>query len=471
MRVLLSMMKIFHSFVIICILFLSLCLLSTRICHATVVQPATKSPGDQPPSSVNVNTADEINLSIKKTTAFPSNGTVVTMNSPTQLPPTTTNTLNADPSVTNVRGALQNATSPILGITDERPARTATLSPCMTPVNHRVFTTNSLPGFQRDFPSLYPPAFFANDVRNRNNTVLDIGAHNGGRYTLAAARANHTVLSFEASPFIMESFKATILRHNIPLSLVSIPQTQEPQKQRREQKVNTGIKDKVPSRLGLRDTTASNDDFRVVIPRDSNMHPRVYLIPFALSHFNGEAPFYETECKNPDKATCGKANRLLTPRTERDMKKTHTLTVPTFRLDDIKLPVPEESIWFVKIDVGGHELEVLHGGRNVFSRPNVQFIAIEFSANGKRGTKWGVDLLEELYALGFSCFHLRGFGKCHDNDLKSPSLKCNYPFEMEDLTKAPTFQQYAKVFEITDQNETQHKMADLMCKRRYGHQT
>lgn len=314
-----------------------------------------------------------------------------------------------------------------------------------TASTRRIYTTNALHGFKRDRPSLYPPGF--GDASAGNHTVLDIGANNGDDYTLHAALSGHTVLSFEPSATLCNLFKGVMRVHKVPLSVVHIPPFNTSQEQSSLEKYSR-----------KQDHWAQS--VRVVIPRDSAKHPRVYLIPFALSDLNGEVDFYEAKCLQTDK--CGKVNRL--PRGGDVGANTR---VQRYRLDDLVLPVDPSSIWFVKIDVEGHELQVLKGAHKLLRKGNIEYIAIEFSPNGRRGTKWGIDLLEELYSLGYSCYHLRGFGKCHNDIVRSPSMRCNYPFSTLNLSKAPTFKQYTKVFETNDKNaKSKPHMSDLMCKKR-----
>lgn len=304
-----------------------------------------------------------------------------------------------------------------------------------------------------------------------------------------AARSGHTVISFEPSPSLYKTFQRRMLKHSIPLSVVEIPVTEQErlavhearQHETEGQEGGNGtlsnLSKIVSKKLGQLSNAADNNgdasksNIKVVIPRDESDHPRVYLLPFALSHQNGQVPFYESACKDDRNGTskCGKTNRIVASNSVRDSGRNPTTMVNTFRLDDLELPAPHDSIWFVKIDVEGHEVDVIRGGRNFFkNNKNIQYIAVEFSANGRKGTKWGTELLDEIHNVGFTCFHLRGFGECHDSRHRSPSMRCNYPFEVDgDPASAPNFKQYTKVFEMTDKNiNDRPRMSDLMCKRR-----
>lgn len=310
------------------------------------------------------------------------------------------------------------------------------------PKARRVYTTNLLPGFRKDDPALFPPGY--GDAAASERTILDVGANNGDEYTLRGYNRGHTVLSFEPSPMVVGLFKRTMVSNRVSLSVVNV----------RDEGITPVA--------GTDPLVHTAHRIRVFVPphKPSTDVPRVYLFPFAVSNNSRMVTFHESTCKR--KSKCGKVNRVI----ENGMKK-GGLQVPSYRLDDIILPIDARSIWFMKIDVEGHELQVLQGARQLIKDAKIDYIGLEFSPNRRLGVDWGVNLLEKMYSLGYSCFHLRGFGKCHDGRLKSPSLKCNYPFPTNDQVRAPTFEQYTKVFEIEKgkENGKQH-MADLMCKRK-----
>lgn len=335
------------------------------------------------------------------------------------------------------------------------------------PTLRRVYTTNALPEFQKDHPALFPAEYLLDTV-NKNRTVLDVGANNGDGYTLTAARAGHTVLAFEPSVTLREPFKQIMLRNRVPLSLVHVPAFHDPSKPMVNSTMTSSLLETLfqrgqgqqqPSAGAIQNT---HDTVRVIIPRDGGTpHPRVYLLPFALANQNGVTSFYEAGCKGKDITKCGKTNRFAEVGGLRGNTR-----VQMYRLDDLVLPVEESSVWFMKIDVEGYELDVIKGARQFLRKGHVKYIAVEFSPNGKKGLRWGTELLEELFQLGFSCYHLRGFGTCTDGKKKPATLGCNYPFSLSDYSKAPNFKQYAKVFEMNDKSKDKARMADLMCKRR-----
>lgn len=331
----------------------------------------------------------------------------------------------------------------------------------MPALERRVYSTNLLPGCKKDSPSLLPPGFGGKDAANK--TILDVGSHIGDDYTIRGVSVGHTVIAFEPSPAVVDNFKKYMIQKGMPLSVVNL---------------DHAVATAAHARGRLARDAIDGMVVRVLIPRTSRLsgngggnamgnggidmsQARVFLMPFALSNETGLTKFFESGCKMPH---CGKVNRI--PMQDAD-SVTGNIVVPKYKLDDLILPTDTRKIWFLKVDVEGHELEVLQGARDLIRRSGLEYIVLEFSPNGQPGVKWGVTLLNELFEQGFTCFHMRGFGKCHDDTLRSPSLKCNFPFNLNNATLAPTFEEYAKVFEIKEENgRKKPHMADLMCKRR-----
>lgn len=332
----------------------------------------------------------------------------------------------------------------------------------MPPLERRVYSTNLLPGCKKDSPSLLPPGFGGKDAINK--TILDVGAHIGDDYTIRGVTVGHTVIAFEPSPAVVENFKKYMVQKGMPLSVVNLDHAVAAAAHARSRLSRDAIDGIVVRVLIPRTPKQFGDGSNSVESRSGGIdlsQARAFLMPFALSNETGLTKFFESGCKMPH---CGKVNRI--PMHDVD-SVTGNIVVPKYKLDDLILPTDTRKIWFLKIDVEGHELEVLQGARDLIRRSGLEYIVLEFSPNGQSGVQWGVDLLNELFEQGFTCFHLRGFGKCHDDTLRSPSLKCNFPFALNNASLAPSFQEYAKVFEIMEEGgRKKPHMADLMCKRR-----
>lgn len=265
--------------------------------------------------------------------------------------------------------------------------------------------------------------------------VIDIGANNGDSYTLHAIARGHPVVAFEPSPFVTTLFKKVMKEHHVNFST-----------------------EKVQLAKTILDHF-KNPSARI---KDESDQPKVYLYPVALSDQSTVLSFHQSPCS--DLTKCGKINHLI-----KGKPAAKALKVPVYRLDDIELPVQKSHIWFLKIDVEGHELEVLKGARKLIRNAKIPYIGLEFAPQNDPGVKWGTDLLEELYSQSYSCHHLRGFGRCHDRSLRSPSLKCNYPFSLDNWKEAPTFKEYTETFELRkDRPSNKKSMSDLICVRHAG---
>lgn len=330
----------------------------------------------------------------------------------------------------------------------------------MPPLERRIYSTNLLPGSKTNNPSLFPPGFGRVDALNKS--ILDVGAHIGDDYTIHGVTAGHTVIAFEPSPAVLQNFRKYMSQKGIPFSVVN-----HQHRLAAPTRKHTGITNEIVSMVTqtpIRQVSLSDGASGHGIRSENTVtapQAQLFLIPFALSNVSGLAGFFESNCKT---SRCGKVNRI--PVEGVDSVKGN-IVVQKYRLDDLTLPIDMKKIWFLKVDVEGHELEVLQGARNLIRRSNLEYIVLEFSPNGRSGVQWGLNLLTELFEQGFTCFHLRGFGKCHNNSIKSPSLKCNFPFPLNNASMAPSFLDYTRVFQISDQAaRMKPRMSDLMCRRR-----
>lgn len=292
----------------------------------------------------------------------------------------------------------------------------------------RVYSTDILAGFEKGKLSLWPPGF--GDKNAAEKIVVDIGANNGDQYSLHAFQKGHMVFSFEPSPMLARLFRDVMKKNQIDTAFVK-----------------------------MRSGNDSNKYMRrtVTIPYgNESVKPKVYYIPVALSNETGSGSLHQSPCY--DLSKCGKSNRLVRAHEKGSVR------VPTFRFDDVMLPIDKKKIWFMKMDVQGHEREVLQGARDLLENVRVPYVAVGISSMGRKGIDWGVGMLDELYEKGYVCHHLRGFGRCHDEVYRSPSLKCNYPFSLTNKRTAPTFEEYVKVFEIQEgQEKRKRASADVMC--------
>ena len=103
---------------------------------------------------------------------------------------------------------------------------------------------------------------------------------------------------------------------------------------------------------------------------------------------------------DPGRSTIEDANTL----TDRDGSAVETVDVPCMRLDDFDL----DNVGFVKIDVEGHELSVLHGARATIERNRPAFL-IEAEERHRRHAV--DDMTSFLRLLGYEGYFLTENGQ------------------------------------------------------------
>ncbi len=95
------------------------------------------------------------------------------------------------------------------------------------------------------------------------------------------------------------------------------------------------------------------------------------------------------------------------------------------RLDDIAARLPVQKIDIMKIDVEGHELKVLQGGRNFIQR-NVDTVIIEISM--MRDASWSQQAVFDIFALmkdmGFALLNVFDVHHANQSDLLMVQMDC-----------------------------------------------
>ena len=92
------------------------------------------------------------------------------------------------------------------------------------------------------------------------------------------------------------------------------------------------------------------------------------------------------------------------------------------RLDDVKIV---NKIGFIKIDVEGHELEVIDGAKNTIIN-NMPVLLVEIE---KRHTKEPVEKsINHIKKIGYECFFVKNKELILTDQLKDKQLENNYYF-------------------------------------------
>lgn len=373
----------------------------------------------------------------------------------------------------------------------------------------RIFSTAPLRAEYDDegkprFPGSFawPPEY----GKRHDLSVLDVGANIGDMYTLQGWTHGHSVLAFDASPSVQQKFRATMEAHGVRFAEATVV-TSSSRSNGPPYKVQV-------AKSGYNDRERAAKGNNGGSQKEAN---RVVFVPYGLANKTGSVLLFDKDDCGGTANKCGRMNHIVSvsapppsssssegnknkdQRHQQLNQVNHThdnpylRTVDVFRFDDLLFDttstknsgitmIDPASIWFVKISVAGHEAEVLRGMRHFLARAHVRYVSVEFSPTGRA---WGIDLLEQLRDAGFACYHVRGFGKCHDTSVRTSSRACNFPFvggaEVEEngpsgeelRALAPTFEQYVEVFVGDGEKERDkdkngrggQRMADLMCRR------
>lgn len=149
---------------------------------------------------------------------------------------------------------------------------------------------------------------------------------------------------------------------------------------------------------------------------------RVKLYREALSSKNGESEINITNFHGANSIEAqSKLHSTFNPHIKELKKQNITLA----RLDDISVSFPNQIVDIMKIDVEGHEYEVLSGGRK-FIQNNVDTIMIE--ASFMRDSSWEKQSFFEIYTLlsemGFRLINVYGLNYDTNSDLMCIQMDC-----------------------------------------------
>ena len=129
----------------------------------------------------------------------------------------------------------------------------------------------------------------------------------------------------------------------------------------------------------------------------SELHPTLRPIQLALSDREGEAKFQISKFRDSSSLQeMLPAHTEAWPNTETET----TTTVRISRLDEVAPQLKLEPPVFAKLDVQGHELAVIHGGRETLSRCQRVMTECNFASLYK-GQPSFIDLYDEMKKMGF----------------------------------------------------------------------
>lgn len=114
-------------------------------------------------------------------------------------------------------------------------------------------------------------------------------------------------------------------------------------------------------------------------------------------------------------------HKVLNPHVREVGKEVITLS----RLDDIATRLPSQKIDIMKIDVEGHELKVLQGGKDFIQR-NVDTVIIEISM--MRDASWSQQAVFDIFAImksmGFALINVFDIHHAHQSDMLLVQMDC-----------------------------------------------
>ena len=162
--------------------------------------------------------------------------------------------------------------------------------------------------------------------------------------------------------------------------------------------------------------------FQALQKRLTRYGDRVAYFNEALSDVNSQAEINLTNFNGANSLQPQPAlHKTLNPHVREVGKETITLS----RLDDIATKLPAQKIDVMKIDVEGHELKVLQGGRN-FIQQNVDTIIIEISM--MRDASWSQQAVFDIFALmkelGFALLNVFDLHHAKQSEMLLVQMDC-----------------------------------------------
>lgn len=172
--------------------------------------------------------------------------------------------------------------------------------------------------------------------------------------------------------------------------------------------------------------------YQILQKRLAPFGDRVKLYPQALSNVNAQAEINLTGFSGANSISPQSAfHKFFNPSVQATGKETIRLT----RLDDLAGELPEK-IDIMKIDVEGHELQVLQGGET-FIQNRVDTIIVEIALS--RDASWGQQSVFEIFALmkrlGFCLINVMDLYHSQQTDLLLVQMDC--VFRKQSLLKMP----------------------------------
>ena len=165
-----------------------------------------------------------------------------------------------------------------------------------------------------------------------------------------------------------------------------------------------------------------NATFEILKTRLSSYGDRVTIYKKALSSVNGESEINITSFHGANSILAqSKMHSALNPHV-REIGKERIALV---RLDDIGQQFPDKKIDIMKIDVEGHEYDVINGGKH-FIQDNVDTIIVEASL--MRDLSWDsqsiVGVFSLLSEMGFRWVNVFDLHYAENSDLMCVQMDC-----------------------------------------------